>query len=320
MPDARDDNQKGSKLQGYASFLGFGFLKLLPPRAALGLMGFIMERLGPRMKRARRMRDTLKIAFPELDSAQIEARVRSIWRNFGETIATIPHLGNFMQGARGAKMHYRGLENLSEMLSKAGIVCGAHVGNWEVSAVTPHDHRAPFVVSYNAEADAITEALIAKNRMATGCELVIKEQIPRKAALALRDKKIMYFTIDQRVEPGDEISFLGLPALATRFPARLAVKYNVPMMVVEAIRLGLAEYEVVYHKLLYPDPEIADPEARSHDLMLRLYEGIENIVKSRPDEWFCLKKRWSGREAQAIRKDRAGAEARAKGLRRANSR
>ena len=305
-----------ARLLGYGSFLGFGLLKILPPAGALFFMGRVMERLGPRLARTRRMRATLKIGFPELSDAQIEARVSKIWRNFGETVATIPHLANFMAGKRGAKMHYRGLENLAKIGERGGILCGAHVGNWEVSAVADTAYRRPFVVSFNAEADPLTEAIIAKNRMATGCELVVKEQIPRKAAQALREGKLMYFTIDQRVEPGDEISFLGLPAMATRFPARIAVKYDVPILVVEAIRKGLAEYEVIYHELLLPDLNIADSEDRSHDLMLRLYEDIENIVKNRPDEWFCLKKRWNGREIRAIRADRAAEEARAKLLRR----
>lgn len=279
-------------------------------------MGSLLAWLGPRLRRGRRMRKTLSVAFPQLSRAEIEARTRAIWRHFGRTIATIPHLANFEAGRRGAKVSHQGKENFASLAGKGGIVCGAHVGNWEVAGVIPPDLKRPIVVSYNAGEDPLTEALVARCRRATGCELVEKEHIPRKSAETLRAGKLMYFTIDQRVDQGSEISFLGLPALASRLPARLAVKYDVPILLVEAVWKEAAHYEVIYHPPLHPDPAIADADARTRDLMLRMFEGIEDIVRRRPDEWFCLKKRWSSEELAAIRADRAGAEARAAGLRR----
>lgn len=303
-------------LRGFAAILGFGVLRLLPPATALWLMGALLERLGPRLKRSKRIRVTLALAFPELGHEAIEARTRAIWRNFGRTVATIPHLGNFVAGTRGARVSYQGAEHFGGLAGKPAVVCGAHVGNWEVSAVVPSEMRRTIVVSYNAGEDPVTEALIARCRKATGCELVEKQHIPRKSAESLKAGKLMYFTIDQRVDAGSEISFLGLPALASRLPARLAVKYGVPILLVEAVWKEAAHYEVIFHPPLYPDLAIADDDERTRDLMVRMFEGIEGMVKRRPDEWFCLKKRWSRDETAAIRADRAAAEARARSLQR----
>lgn len=300
---------------GLMARAAFGLLWLMPPAMALACLGSIFGLVGPMLGKTRRMRRTIDLAFPGLTKPEREARVKKVWTAFGRTVATIPHLGNFVAGRRGAGITVRNLGVLQELGSRAAIVCGAHVGNWEVTAAMPKGHTRKVMVSYKPAANPIVEKVIQNYRAQTGTGFVPKEQIPRLGAQTLRNGEVMYFTIDQRVEPGERISFLGLPAMASRFPARLAVKYDCPIIPVEAIWQGGASYETVFHPPLYPDKSIADPDVRARDLMVRMFREIEAMVIRRPDEWFCLKPRWSREERLAILADRPGAEREAARLR-----
>jgi KDO2-lipid IV(A) lauroyltransferase len=300
---------------GTAVLLAFGVLRMLPPRHALRLLGYLFGLFGPWMKITSRMRRTLLIAFPQLSDAEREARVRKVWQTFGRTVATIPHLANFSAGRRGAQVTARNFENYQQLEGKPAIIIGAHVGNWEVASAMPKTHTRNVTVSYKPAHNPYVEKIIQAYRGATGTQFVRKENIPRVSAQTLRSGQVMYFTIDQRVFPGDEISFLGVPAMSSRFPARLAVKFNCPILPVEAVWVKDAHYESVFHEPLYPDLSIADEDARAHELMNRMFGQIEAMILRRPDEWFCLKARWSEAESAVILKDRAAAEARAAKLR-----
>lgn len=297
------------------ALLAFGVLRMLPPRHALALLGFLFGLFGPYIPITRRMRRTLVIAFPQLTDAERERRVRKVWQAFGRTVATIPHLANFSQGRRGALVTARNFERFQQLEGKPAIIIGAHVGNWEVASAMPKAYTHKVVVSYKPARNPYVEHMIQAFRSATGTGFVRKENIPRVSAQTLRAGHMMYFTIDQRVYPGDEISFLGVPAMASRLPARLAVRYNCPILPVEAIWMKDAHYESVFHEPLYPDLTITDEDARVHDLMNRMFRQIEAMILRRPDEWFCLKARWSKDEIEAIQKDRGAAEARAAKLR-----
>ena len=302
---------------GFFALLAFGFLRMLPPRHALALLGHAFGFFGPWVssKRKRRMHLTFRIAFPELTKAERNKRARKVWQSFGRTVATIPHLANFSQGRRGASLKARNFENYQKLAGKPVIIIGAHVGNWEVASAMPKTYTHNVVVSYNPAKNPYVEKIIQYFRSATGTGFVRKENIPRVSAQTLRAGKVMYFTIDQRVFPGDEISFLGVPAMSSRLPARLAVKYNCPILPVEAVWLKHAHYESVFHEPLFPDLSILDEDARAHELMNRMFRHIESMILRRPDDWFCLKARWSVEEAATIMKDRAAAEARAAKLR-----
>lgn len=303
------------RLAGIGAWAAFGLLRLLPPRHALALMGFLCGEIGPRLRITNRMRRTIALAFPELMEAEREARVRKVWRSFGRTVATIPHLPNFAASRRGALVTARNFHNYQGLEGKPAIIIGAHVGNWEVASAMPKAHTRHVTVSYKPARNPHVEKLIQGFRAAAGTRFVRKENIPRVSAQTLRSGNIMYFTIDQRVFPGDEISFLGLPAMSSRLPARLAVKYNCPILPVEAIWVKGAQYESVFHEPLYPDLSIADENARVHELMNRMFRQIEGMILARPDEWFCLKPRWSDEERAAILQDRPAAEARAAQMR-----
>jgi KDO2-lipid IV(A) lauroyltransferase len=295
--------------EGLAVRAVFGLLWMLPPATAMALLGWVFGIVGPRIRSSQRMRNTFALGFPTLNDAELDARVKKSWVSFGRTVATIPHLHNFVASRRGARITLQNTNFFQELEGKAMVVCGAHVGNWEVAAAMPKGRSRQAFISYNPAPNPYIETLIQNYRAATGNGFVRKEQIPRVGAQTLRRGDLMYFTIDQRVEPGDSISFLGLPALASRFPARLAVKYGCPIQPLEAVWKGGAHYEVLFHAPLYPDTTIADEDARSRDLMLRMFRVIEGMVRDRPDEWFCLKARWNNAERAVILKNRPAAEA-----------
>jgi KDO2-lipid IV(A) lauroyltransferase len=189
------------------------------------------------------------------------------------------------------------------------------VGNWEVGAAAIKKFGGNVAVTYKTLKYPTMNAVVLKARSRMTHRLIEKRDVIRGSIEELSAGRGVYFTIDQRVHSGDDISFLGLPAQATRLPARLATKFNCPLLPIEVVHVGGAHYEVVLDKLLYPDSTIADEQERAVSLMRKLYREIEGIVRRRPDEWFCWALRWNAEELARIKNDRSAAAERAKNLR-----
>ncbi|HYQ92283.1 MAG TPA: hypothetical protein VES89_09485 [Candidatus Competibacteraceae bacterium] len=76
----------------------------------------------------------------------------------------------------------------------------------------------------------------------------------------------MGFQVDQRVDSGDWIPFFGRESLTTSSPARLALKFNCPLIPLQVERLQGAHFRLTIHPPLTPEDPQADPATQARQL------------------------------------------------------
>src|SRR4051794_29297711 len=131
-------------------FIGFRAVQAaataLPIEAASWSSGLAWRLIAPRLHRQERALHNLKLAFPELPDAERKRIAAAMWENLGRTFAESFHLKEIVAGKR---IRFEPIERLEEIaLGGPCVVCGLHLGNWELVAYASRLMGADFTGVY----------------------------------------------------------------------------------------------------------------------------------------------------------------------------
>jgi KDO2-lipid IV(A) lauroyltransferase len=265
-------------------------IRLLPMRAASELMALTARGFSRLFTNKRKIRRNLHAAFPELDNSSLDDLTGKIIANCGRLIAEITKISDFRSGARGTALNAVGaLTYPFEQRGKA-IYVSAHLGNWELIPILFHRNGLPLTIIHTPiHHPGINDRLMSLRRE-TGATYVEKSKALRTCAAALKRGESIALLVDQRVDTGIEVQFFERPTVFTHFPARMALKFDCPIIVGEAVRLGPGRVEVVFHEPIWPNKQrVAQAE---RELTQKMAEMIEGCIYRHPEQWFCHKRRW----------------------------
>jgi len=280
--------------QAAALWTSWTVLALLPHRAALWVAGLIAQTIGPDLSFQKKIEENLGIAFPEQSAIDIRRLSRRIWRHVGVVGAEYTHYHPSRLGP-GGDIEIVGWEE-TERLARRGplIYVGAHVGPWELPPVVLSQLGVDFMAIYSPRTNPFADRQIqrSRNRTAPRCRLVPKGVgAVRSAVEHLRRGDAVFLLADQRVIGGDILPFFGRQAETTTTPARLARRFGCPILPVLAERLDGAGYRVTFSAPLLPDPS-RPAEEDERALTIAINTLFETWIRERPEQWFCLKRRW----------------------------
>jgi Kdo2-lipid IVA lauroyltransferase/acyltransferase len=119
---------------------------------------------------------------------------------------------------------------------------------------------------------------------------VEKRKAVRAVMNALENGESLTFVIDQRVKSGLPVKFFGRDFLMTGLPARLAIRYRCPVVLVNMRRLEGHRFSFALEEPIYPPPR--DSQDREQLMTQAIANGLETIIRCSPETWFCNKRRW----------------------------
>ncbi len=270
-------------------------IRALPVRAASEIMALLLRALAPFIVKRNTIRKNLRTAFPELDDPAIDALAGRIIGNCGRMIAEIAKIPTFRAGAGGTELRARGALDYPLRQRGRAIFVSAHLGNWELAPIIFEREGLPLTIIYTPlRQPAIDDRLMALRR-ATGGTYVEKSKALRACAAALKRGQSIALLVDQRVEAGIEVEFFARATRFTHFPARMAVKFDCPIVVVESARRGPGRLDAVFHEPIWPDAEAGEDAERV--LTQKMAKVIEGCIRRQPEQWFCNKRRWRKQSA-----------------------
>ena len=271
---------------------------MLPRGAALAAGGAIAGLVGPRLSQqhARAMSRNMAIAFPELRQKETLALQRRVWRHFGQVVSQLPHIPRFLRGPNsGQVVDVKGAEHLAEA-ARFGkfLLVGAHVGHWELAGCYAALAGYPMSALYTRERNPWVDAIIRflRRRGSAGSTLIARgPNAVRQIMESLKGGRGLFIIVDQRVDEGAWLPYFGKLAQTTTAPARLARRFDCPILLGRAILLADGRYRITYSQPLRPDlSQEADED------VLRMTQVINNAfeawVREHPDQWLCMKRRW----------------------------
>lgn len=267
----------------------YGFFRILPLDVASGIGGAIGRTIGPHLPSSVTARDNLAHAFRHMNKAEREAVVRGMWDNLGRVLAEYPHLHRIWD-----RVELIGGEHLirTRESGTAAIFCGAHLANWEISAIAAKKHGVDVSLVYRKPNNPWVDGLLRHARDSGAAGHIRKSKSGAREMLAIiKDGGVLGLLIDQRLSEGLAVPFFGRDAKTAPALAQLALRHNCPVYPSRVERLEGCRFRMTIYPALTP-PNTGDAEKDVLAMMTDLNQRIEDWVRERPAQWLWIHRRW----------------------------
>lgn len=278
-----------------------GFFRLAGVGAASAVAGKTMRLAGPMIRPvSRKAEANLRRIFPEWTEAQIKTVVADAWENVARTAAEFPHLRALSALENNRRLEIVGLEKL-EAVRAAGrpvIFFSSHFANWELNAAVLHRIGLKYAFVYRAANNPLTDEYIIRMRAAA----MTRHQIPkgkrggRMLVDALKEGRSLAMLVDQKLNGGIPVPFMGRPAMTAPAAARLSLKYGAPLIHLSLVRLDGAHFRMTVNEPLAFSPS-GDAGADVEALTIRINEALEADIRAHPGQWLWFHRRWPKEDA-----------------------
>lgn len=275
---------------------GLAFLHWLPNVLSIDAMSLLGARialgLGPHTRRHARAMVNIARAFPELSSEAHDRIARGMWMNFGRTVAEGFVINRI--AADLGRVVCEGADTVRNALKRDGgaVFVGLHFGNWEATAIAAAHFGEHPIGLYkplkNDHADAylrkLREGLYPSGLLSATPASVLK------VARHVRKGGSVCMLADHRDLDGVVVEFFGQPAPSFALPARLSVKFNVPIFAARVDRLDGARFSVHIEEV--SSTRCGDKNSDIAAATAAIQALFEGWVRARPEQWVWFYKRW----------------------------
>jgi len=203
-----------------------------------------------------------------------------------------------------SRVEFENEEILLEALDsgRAIIFITAHFGNWELGALAIGARFTPIAIVGRPLDNRALDAVLRATREQFGITM-----IPKSRALPMMMKSLKAGTpvgvvVDQntRTKDGLLVDFFGKEARHTPVVSILARRTDALVVPVYSFSDDYRKWRVRF----YPPLEIRKSDDMQKDIeefTQKQAEVTERVIRSKPDEWFWLHKRWKNRYEEIYR-------------------
>jgi Kdo2-lipid IVA lauroyltransferase/acyltransferase len=262
----------------------------LPLAAVSRASGTAWRLIAPRLYRQERALRNLELAYPELSPAERKRIAGAMWENLGRTFGESFHLKEIIAEKR---VRFEPMEQLEDIIRGGPcVVCGLHLGNWELVGYAGKLMGASFTGVYQRLSNPLVDEETRKLRaFLYDGGLLPKTPVTARALMkAAKSGGYPAFLADLRDDNGAAVPFFGAPALATVFPALLARKTGLPLYAGAAFREPGVRFVIRAARVEVPmtDDHAADAVAGT----AALHAQFEAFIRQAPEQWMWAHRKW----------------------------
>jgi Kdo2-lipid IVA lauroyltransferase/acyltransferase len=260
----------------------------------------IGERLGalgyrPLGIRKRVVERQIAAAFPELDHEAVVKLARQSYQHLGRTFietALLDSLGK--DGLQELVESVEGWEEVEEVMSKGkgAVMVTGHIGNWELAGGYVAARGIPLDAIVRGMANPLFDAYINHTREGIGMTIVHDSEAVRRTPRSLRAGRAVAFVADQGAKglASTFVPFFGRPAKTPRGAAVFALRFEVPVLFVVALRKPNGRYRLIVERL--EAKRTGDMDSDVDAIVARFTERLEHWVRVVPAQYFWQHRRW----------------------------
>jgi KDO2-lipid IV(A) lauroyltransferase len=273
-------------------------LRRTDPDRAADLCAAVARAVGPWTPAHRIGRSNLRAAFPDKDRAWVESTLRAAWDNLGRVAGEYVHLRriwDFDPGHPNAgRIETDALPLFNTLLTdgKPALCFAAHLGNWELPAVAAAAHGLPSAVVYRMPNNKAVAKEIARIRGPLMGRLIrSRAEAAFEMAATLERGEHLGMLVDQHFSRGVDVTFFGRRCRANPAIARLARRFDCPVIGVRVIRLPGRRFRVEAEGPFIL-PTNAGGEVDVTAAMQMITSVVERWVRENPGQWLWFHRRW----------------------------
>lgn len=281
----------------WAHVVGSAIFRIVPRRA-----GYLLaDLLGPLVARAwggqfaHAAANMRTILGPGTPSAEVERRVREVFRNYGRYLIDVLCLPSMDRADLERTVDVVGWEHLPNTLARGNglILVSGHIGNWDVPAALLAARGYPVnAIVERLEPPAWNERVQAI-RGRSGIRPISMETGAREMFACLKRNEILALVIDRPLCVGGvPVRFFGRETRVPEGAARIALRTGASIVVAVGLRRGSRFVTIV-------DPPIAfepsgDRERDVRALTQRVVDHLERHIRQHPGQWYMFRDMWPG--------------------------
>lgn len=287
------------RVEAAAAHAVFALLTRLPLDMASAFGGWLGRRIGPLTGAHRTAVRNISRALPEIENQARERILSEMWDNFGRTMmeyAVLPRMADMSEADLAQRIVVEGDEALAALRvlaaeGKPAILYGAHFGNWEVMPLVLGRMIKPQTIVYRPANNPLVDKIIADVRDSYTAGMAAKGATGARQMLrALGRGEHLIMLVDQKLNSGQEIPFFGRGAFTGPAVASMAMRYNCPVFPVRALRLDTCRFKVIVEgPWTFPS---SGSESDVRDALTRINAQLESWIRSHPNQWMWMHKRW----------------------------
>ena len=258
------------------------------------------ERLGalgyrPLGIRKRVVEKQIAAAFPELSPDQVVNLSRKSYEHLGRTFietALLDSIGR--QGLVDLFESVQGWHLVEEVMAqgRGAVMVTGHIGNWELAGGYVAARGVPLDVIARGMANPLFDRFINHTRETMGMTVVHDSEAVRRTPRSLRAGRAVAFVADQGVLglASTYVPFFGRPAKTPRGAAVFALRFEVPVLFIVALRQPSGKYRLVVERIEAEDTGDRDRDVDS--IVARFTQRLEHWVRIVPEQYFWQHRRW----------------------------
>jgi KDO2-lipid IV(A) lauroyltransferase len=275
--------------------LGLFIFNIIGVKNASNFGSFLARKVGKLISVNKLATNNITKAFPKLTKSQVNQIVDDMWDNLGRIAGEFVHCCKFNSNkpANHLTSSAKTLSNIDEIKKskRGGIFFSGHIGNWEIGPQFFLKQGLNVKVVYRPLNNIGVDKLTSQSR---NIELIPKTSKGSKQIISeIKKGNYVLILVDQKISEGIEVPFFHDKALTSSSVARLALKYDVPLIPVRAIRIGREfKFKVEIESPIKLSKTKKTLEDQILDLMTKVNKKIESWVKEYPHQWFWVHNRW----------------------------
>jgi KDO2-lipid IV(A) lauroyltransferase len=244
----------------------------------------------PRLRRVAQR--NLAAALPGEDPDRI---ISGVFRSIARVLVTFARFPSIRPDNLAQWIRCEGGQYFEEAI-RAGrgvLFATAHLGNWELSAFAHALLASPMNVVVRPLDNPLIDRLVERRRALSGNRPLFKKDYARAILKALAANEAVGVLIDQNAtsDTGVFVDFFGTPACTGTGFAKLAARSGATVIPGFAL---WSDEERRYVLRFYPPCPITGDSA--HDTQV-LQTRLEEVIRSYPDQWLWIHRRWKTRPA-----------------------
>lgn len=276
----------------------FHLLRRANPDRSADFCGAVARRIGPWMPAHSIGQANLRAAFPDKDPAWIEATLRESWDNLGRVVGEYVHMARIWDYDQANPNNGRILTDDGAMFErlrddgKPALCFAAHLANWELPAIAAAAHGLPSAVVYRMPNNKAVAREITRIRAPLMGQLIrTRAQAALEMAAALGRGEHLGMLVDQHFSRGVDVTFFGRTCKANPTIARLARRYDCPVVGVRVVRQPDRHFRIM------AEGPFALPRDASGEIDVRaatqsITDVIERWVRENPGQYLWFHRRW----------------------------
>ncbi|HEX4369032.1 MAG TPA: lipid A biosynthesis lauroyl acyltransferase [Rhodopila sp.] len=294
----RQLNLYGERILGRLVKWLIRLLRRANPDRASDFCGGAARRIGPWLPAHRIGQANLRAAFPDKDAAWIEATLREAWENLGRVAGEYVHMARIWDfdparpDAGRIQTDSAALFDQLRLDGQPALCFAAHLANWELPAIAAAAHGLPSAVVYRMPNNkAVAREIVRIRAPLMGRLIRTRAQAALEMAAALTAGEHLGMVVDQHFSRGVDVMFFGRRCKANPSVARLARRFDCPVVGVRVVRLpdhrfridGFGPYDL-------PRGEDGQIDVTAATQMIT--DVIEGWIRENPGQYLWFHRRW----------------------------